>query len=88
MLEKLNRDISLTSPIYKSVLILMMDKDTQLKVFKYIQSSSPLCVSEEIKIIQLTAPLSSITVNGGMRMNSWYDIKSFYNSFICSRGRK
>jgi phospholipase/carboxylesterase len=34
-------------------------------------------VPEDMKIILLTAPQASVTVNGGMRMNSWYDIKSF-----------
>jgi hypothetical protein len=29
----------------------------------------------DTKIVLLTAPIRAVTINGGMKMTSWYDIK-------------
>lgn len=36
------------------------------------------------RIVLLTALVNPVTVNGGMRMNSWYDFKTIEDEFDCS----
>ena len=38
-------------------------------------NESPLHLGARIKLLQ--APSRSVTINGGMKFNSWYDIKVF-----------
>jgi phospholipase/carboxylesterase len=77
VLERINRDIILTPPNYKSVLIWMHGLGDSAEGFLDVFDHSSRPVPEDMKIILLTAPNAAVTVNGGMRMNSWYDIKSF-----------
>jgi phospholipase/carboxylesterase len=77
VLDKVNRDIILTPPNYKSVLIWMHGLGDSAEGFLDVFEHQSRPVPEDMKVILLTAPQAAVTVNGGMRMNSWYDIKSF-----------
>lgn len=73
-----NSDIILTPKEgYDSVLIFMHglgdSANGYLDFFKEYYRPIP----SKMKVILLTAPIASVTINGGARMNSWYDILSF-----------
>lgn len=53
--------------------------DTALGWFDIFKSEHNF-VNKHTKIILLTAKSYPITLNGGIVMNAWYDIKKFPNS--------
>lgn len=80
-IETNNDDIILTpNDGYNSVLIWMHGLGDSALGYKdfFVSNYSPL--PKKMKVHLLTAPKAAVTINGGMVMTSWYDIKSFNKS--------
>ncbi len=43
----------------------------------FFYNSDPLLPNKNTKVVLLNAPFVAVTCNGGMKMNSWYDIITF-----------
>jgi predicted esterase len=75
---KNKKDIILTPKEgYNSVLIFMHGLGDSAEGFFpfFIDSNRP--IPNKMKVILLNAPQAKVTINGGMVMNSWYDIYDF-----------
>jgi phospholipase/carboxylesterase len=79
--EKSGDDIFLT-PIegYEAVLIFMHGLGDSAYGYQDFFDSITKPIPDRIKVVLLTAPRGAVTINGGIVMNSWYDIKSFSRS--------
>jgi phospholipase/carboxylesterase len=79
--EKSGNDIILT-PFegYNSVLIFMHGLGDSANGYRDFFDSNSKPIPDRMKVVLLTAPCAPVTINGGMVMNSWYDIKSFSRS--------
>jgi predicted esterase len=74
---KNNNDIILTpNEGYDSCLIFMHGLGDSALGFRDFFDSKYKPIPSRMKVILLTAPMQPVTLNGGMIMNSWYDIKS------------
>jgi phospholipase/carboxylesterase len=77
-IEKSNQDIILTpTEGYDSVLIFMHGLGDSAMGYQDFFDSEYKPVPNRMKVVLLTAPRAAVTINGGMVMNSWYDIKNF-----------
>lgn len=77
-LEKNNDDIILTpNEGYDKVLIFMHGLGDSALGFRDVFDSENKPIPNRMKVVLPTANKSAVTINGGMVMNSWYDIKSF-----------
>jgi len=80
-IENKNNDITLTpSNGYTSVLIWMHGLGDSALGFKDFFDSPISPLPKAMKVVLLTAPTAPVTINGGMKMTSWYDIRSFDRS--------
>lgn len=74
--EKSNQDIILTPKEgYDRVLVFMHGLGDSAMGYRDLFLSEQRPIPGRIKVILLTAPQQPVTMNGGMVMNSWYDIK-------------
>ena len=82
--DKKNKDITLTpNEGYDKVLIWMHGLgDTALGYTDLFIQARP--IPNRMKVVLLTAETCPVTVNGGMKMPSWYDIKSLDKNDIDS----
>jgi phospholipase/carboxylesterase len=77
-IEKNSRDIILTpTEGYDSVLVFMHGLGDSAEGYRDFFDSKYKPIPNRMKVVLLTAPVAPVTINGGMEMNSWYDIKSF-----------
>lgn len=77
-IETSNQDIILTpTDGYDSVLIFLHGLGDSAMGYRDFFDSNYKPIPNRMKVVLLTAPNAAVTVNGGMVMNSWYDIKSF-----------
>jgi phospholipase/carboxylesterase len=75
--NKEDHSITITPPNPTSSLIWMHGLgDSSEGFFNYfLQDDSPVYNGTRITLLQ--APSKAVTINGGNKCNSWYDIKSF-----------
>lgn len=73
----MDQSVTLSLPDYKYTIIWLHGLgDTPDGFSQYFQAKqSPVYKGAKIKLLQ--APIRQVTANGGMKMPSWYDIKSF-----------
>jgi predicted esterase len=77
-LEKIKDDIILTPKEgHNSVLIWMHGLGDSALGYQNFFDSPYTPIPKKMKVVLLTAPRAAVTINMGMVMNSWYDIKSF-----------
>jgi len=63
---------------YDNVLVFMHGLgDSANGYLDFFNEESYRPIPKRMKVVLLTAPVASVTINGGSRMNSWYDILSF-----------
>ena len=80
-IEKNSQDIILTpNEGYDTVLVFMHGLGDSASGYKGFFDSEYKPIPNRMKVVLLTAPQAAVTINGGMVMNSWYDIKSFSKS--------
>lgn len=76
-IDKNNDDIIMTpTEGYDSVLIWLHGLGDSALGYKDVFTPEYRPIPNRMKVILLTAPKAAVTMNGGMVMTSWYDIKS------------
>lgn len=78
-ITKLKNDRILTpkAGLYNSILVWMHGLGDSAEGFVDFFNGATSPTPSTMKIILLTAPEEPVTINGGMIMNSWYDIMNF-----------
>ncbi len=80
-IETNKNDIILTpNEGYDSVLIFLHGLGDSAIGYRDFFDSKYKPIPDRMKVVLLTAPQAAVTINGGMVMNSWYDIKTFTRS--------
>lgn len=80
-IEKSNQDIILTpNEGYDATLVWLHGLGDSALGYKEIFESNYRPVPNRVKVILLTAPVAPVTINNGMTMTSWYDIKKLDGS--------
>jgi phospholipase/carboxylesterase len=76
--QSVDRDITLTpNEGHDSTLIFMHGLGDSAEGYIDVFNSNAKPIPNKMKVVLLTAPQSAVTINSGMVMNSWYDIKDF-----------
>lgn len=77
-IETNNNDITLTpNEGYNSTLIFMHGLGDSAEGYKEFFNSDYKPIPNKMRVVLLTAPKGAVTINSGMVMNSWYNIKNF-----------
>jgi phospholipase/carboxylesterase len=76
--EQNNNDIILTpNEGYNNTIVFLHGLGDSAEGYKEFFLSQYKPIPDKMRVVLLTAPKASVTINGGMVMNSWYDIKNF-----------
>ena len=76
-MKKIDSDIYLIPEKQNSTLIWLHGLGDTAEGWRDLFQSELLPSLEYTKVILLTAPIQSVTINQNMKMPSWYDILSF-----------
>jgi len=82
--EKSGNDIILTpTEGYDSIFIWLHGLGDSASSFIDFFSNENRPIPKRMKVIMLNAPICPVTINGGMQMPSWFDIKNLNKFHIC-----